>query len=634
MSLPMPRAFLASIALATCTLAHAAPPALDDLLRQPQYDDMTMSPGGDYLAATVMLPDRSVLVVVRREDMKISGTIDPGTDGYVTGAFWVSKARVFASTAKRVGMNAGASMLPMLYGIDADGKHGGQIWADIVDELPRDDEHMIVRVCHKAAKEGCWTRAQLVRTNLKGRAKDLADAPVPNAQFGVDAEGRVRFAWASDPDDVQQLYVRGAEKDAEWQLLNDEAKSGVEVVPLGTSVDSQRAWLEAERKDGPDAIMEYDFASGAQKEVLRDERADPAGIIRASDTSEPIGALFRDGVPKVRFWNTKHPDAQLQKDLDESFAGEFALATSDTRDGKFALVTVASDREPGRYYLLDRTSGKIELLNRSRPWLDPKTLARMEPVVIPARDGLKLGAFLAKPPGAGSAPLPLVVIPHGGPYWIRDDWAFDDDTQVLATRGYAVLRVNFRGSGGYGKAFLESGMGEWGGRMQDDLTDATKWAVAEGIADPKRICIFGASYGGYAALMGAVKEPDLYRCAIGVAGVYDLDLMYQWGDVQRSKYGEKYLERAIGRDQAKLAKNSPARRAKEIKAAVMLVHGGRDYRVSPMQVKEMRDKLDAAGIAYEGYFPSYEAHGIADRGNLKMYYEKILAFLQKHIGPG
>ena len=626
------RAAIAAAVFAACSFAQAAPVKLDDLLRRPQYDDMSISPGGDYLAATVMLDDRSVLAIVRRSDMQITGRIDPGKDGYVTGAYWVSNDRVFASTAKRFGLNADASMLPMLFGMDADGRHGDQIWADVVDALPRDDDRMIVRVCHKQHKIGCWTRAKRVRTDLKGRPEDLADAPVPNADFAADSEGRVRFAWASDPDDIQQLYVRGVEEDAEWQLLNDEAKSGVEVVPIGTSADSQRAWLRSERKEGPDAIVEYDFASGTQREVLRDERADPADILLASDTSEPISAVFRDGQPRARFWNTQHPDALLQKDLDASFAGESALVTSDTRDGSFAVVTVTSDREPGRYYLLDRKSGDIKLLNRSRPWLDPKSLGAMAPVEIQARDGLKLRAFLAKPPGAGNAPLPLVVVPHGGPYWIRDDWAFDEDTQVLATRGYAVLRVNFRGSGGYGRAFIESGMGEWGGKMQDDLTDATKWAIAQGIADPKRICIFGASYGGYAALMGAVKEPELYRCTIGVAGVYDLDLMYRWGDIQRSKYGENYLERAIGRDQAKLAQRSPARRVKEIRASVMLVHGGRDFRVSPEHAKAMRERLDAAGVKYEGYFPSYEAHGIADRENRKEYYEKVLAFLDKHIG--
>jgi dipeptidyl aminopeptidase/acylaminoacyl peptidase len=296
------------------------------------------------------------------------------------------------------------------------------------------------------------------------------------------------------------------------------------------------------------------------------------------------------------------------------------------------VVTVTGDREPGRFYLYEASSGELKLLNKRKPWLDNKQLATMRPITLEARDGLELHGYVATPPGSDGKNLPLVVVPHGGPYWVHDDWSFDEDTQVLATRGYAVLRVNFRGSGGFGRAYIDAGMREWGGKMQDDVTDATRWAIEQGIADPTRVCIYGASYGGYAALMGAVKDPDLYRCAIGVAGVYDLELAKKWGDIQRSRFGERYLERALGSDRAEIARRSPARRAKEIKAAVMLVHGGRDFRVSPEHAKAMRKALDEAGVPYEGYFPSYEAHGIADDKNRLEYYTRILAFLDRHIG--
>lgn len=614
----------------------ASPVALESLLRRPQYDSLSISPGGDYLAATVMLDDRSVLTIVRRDTMQISGTIDPGKEGYVEGFYWVSPDRVFASTSRRFGLDAGASMLPVLYAVDADGRNGKQFPASIVDTLVGDDEHVLVSVCEPAAGrvKGCWNEVKRVRVDLKGRIEDVVKAPALNASFGVDNAGHVRFATCYDTEDNQQVYVRGVEGDAPWQLIHDESTQGREIHPLGTSADDRVAYLRVQMPAGPDAIVEYDFATGKRRELLRDPVADPVGLIISADGRQPIGALYRVGLPRLKFWQPTHPDAVLQAEVTAAFPGEFALITSQTADRAQAVVTVSSDREPGRYYLMDQASGELKLLNRSRPWLSADALVPMKPIALAARDGLPLHGFLTTLQRPGSPPGPLVVVPHGGPYWIRDDWRFDTDVQALATRGYTVLQVNFRGSAGFGRAFADAGLLEWGGRMQDDLADATRWAIAQGHGVAGRVCILGASYGGYAALMGAVKDPDLYRCAIGVAGVYDLGLMKRWGDIQRTRFGESYLDRALGTDPAVLAQRSPARRAGEIKAAVMLVHGGRDFRVSPEHAKAMREALEDAGIAYEGYFPSYEAHGIADPDNQREYYTRVLAFLDRHIGAG
>lgn len=622
---------LAALLSTTMSAPVSAAISLEDLLRRSQYDDLSISPGGEFLAATVMADDRSVLVVVRREDMKITATIDPGKEGYVENAYWANANRVFASTSKRFGLNAGASVLPMLFGIDADGKNANSFAASVVALLPDDDEHMLISVCRRPDKDGCWNRVEKVSVNVGREREVIIDAPVQDADFVADNAGRVRFAWATDDDDNQKLYVRGVEKDAPWKLINDESTSGVEVYVIGTSRDSRRAFLRSERKTGPDAIESYEFESGTRSELLRDEIADPAEVVTTADNREPIGVTYRTAVPTFAFWNPQHPDAQLQMEIQSAFPSEFAPITSSSRDGRYSIISVTSDREPGRYYLFDKKIGELKLLNKRKPWIDGEALVAMRPIKFDTRDGLTLHGYVAQPSGS-TGPQPMVVMPHGGPYWVMDRWEFDVATQALAGHGYSVLRVNFRGSGGFGRAFADSGYGQWGRAMQDDVTDATKWAIAQGIADPKRICIFGASYGGYAALMGAVKEPDLYRCTIGVAGVYDLDVFFRWGDIQRTRYGERYLERAVGTDREHRAQHSPARRASEIRAAIMLVHGGRDLRVPPEQVRAMRAALDRAGIAYEGYFPSYEAHGIADAENQLAYYQRVLAFLDKHIG--
>jgi dipeptidyl aminopeptidase/acylaminoacyl peptidase len=260
-------------------------------------------------------------------------------------------------------------------------------------------------------------------------------------------------------------------------------------------------------------------------------------------------------------------------------------------------------------------------------------MAAMEPVAFKARDGLALHGYLTRPPGKDDAKnLPMVVYVHGGPYFVRDAWEYDRDVQFLASRGYAVLQVNFRGSGGYGHAFQQKGYREWGGAMQDDVTDATRWAIAQGIADPKRVCIYGASYGGYAALEGAEKEPSLYRCAIGYVGVYDLRLMYTRGDTPQFTSGENYLKQVLGEDEGVLWERSPVAHPERLKARIMLIAGGEDARVPPVQADAMRSALAKAHVDYEWLYQRTEGHGFYDEKHVEDLLTRVGAFLDASLG--
>lgn len=256
----------------------------------------------------------------------------------------------------------------------------------------------------------------------------------------------------------------------------------------------------------------------------------------------------------------------------------------------------------------------------------------MKPVSLRARDGLELHGFLTLPAGAGGRPSPLVVLPHGGPYWVYDSWGFDSDVQLLARAGYAVLQINFRGSGNYGRAFRLAGAREWGGAMQDDLTDATRWAIQEGIADPDRICLYGASYGGYASLMGVAKEPDLYRCAVGYVGVYDLQMMRR-EDMRQGSLGLRTWSREwVGNDAAALAAASPTTLAHKIKVPVFLAAGGED-KVAPIAHSETMERaLKRAGVAVETLYYPKEGHGFYTVEHRREFYSRLLDFLDRHIG--
>jgi dipeptidyl aminopeptidase/acylaminoacyl peptidase len=225
----------------------------------------------------------------------------------------------------------------------------------------------------------------------------------------------------------------------------------------------------------------------------------------------------------------------------------------------------------------------------------------------------------------------MVVMPHGGPFGEADEWRFDDASQMLAQAGYAVLQVNFRGSGGYGRSFEQAGAREWGGAMQDDLTDATRWAVQQGIADPRRICIYGASYGAYASLMGVAKEPALYRCAVGYIGVYDLPMMHTTGDIQERASGETFLDDWVGpRDT--LAAVSPTNMGAFIKVPVFLAAGGEDERAPIAHSRLMESRLKSAGVPVETLYYDTEGHGFYTEPHRREYYIRLLDFLSRHIG--
>jgi dipeptidyl aminopeptidase/acylaminoacyl peptidase len=259
-------------------------------------------------------------------------------------------------------------------------------------------------------------------------------------------------------------------------------------------------------------------------------------------------------------------------------------------------------------------------------------MAPRRPITFKARDGLVLHGFLTMPAHPAGGKVPLVLMPHGGPFGLADGWHFDTDAQFMASRGYAVLQVNYRGSGGRGPDFKESGYREWGGKIQDDLVDGVRWAVASGEVDGARMCVYGGSFGGYSALMLAAREPALFKCAVGYAGVYDLNLLFK---AQNNRWDESrinYFGKTVGTDKAELNRYSPTLLADRITAPVMLVHGGQDKVALVENAEKMRDALTRAGRPPEWLLASGEGHGFYTIKNRTEFYQRLEAFLAKHIG--
>ncbi|WP_460758713.1 alpha/beta hydrolase family protein [Lysobacter fragariae] len=606
------------------------------------FNSIKISPTGEYYAATVPQEDRTSLVILRRSDNSVTAKVGYGKNTHVIGFWWVNPTRVLVSIAEQLGSLDQPQSMGELYAINADGTHADtlvgvradsrqtrknqMVAAELVDTLPDDDQHVVISA-HSFSDPN--PIAELMDV-YSGRRTTLVRSPAPHGSFVTDDSGVVRFASGSGADNNQHVYYR-AGADAPWQQINDQSTSGHEERPIGFSADGKTAFLQVEQQKGPDAIVAFDPDTGTRKEVLRDDDTDPYALIRRPGSSVPVGALFMDGTTRTAFFDNDGREAKFQRSLEAAFPNSHVVITSQTTDGKLLLLQVSSDRAPGTFYVFDTQSNKAEFVSSRGSWFDPKKLATRRPVSVTTRDGLTIHGYLTVPSGSEGKNLPMVVNPHGGPFGIQDIWAFDIESQMLADAGYAVLQVNFRGSGGYGRAFQHAGALQWGKTMQDDLTDATRWAIQQGIADASRICIYGASYGGYASLMGVAKEPDLYKCAVGYVGVYDLPMMYEKGDVQSRRSGETFLKEWLG-DAKDVADASPNRLAGRIKAPVFLAAGGDDQRAPIKHSKLMETALKEAGGSVETlYFPN-EGHGFYTPEHQREYYTHLLAFLSKYLG--
>jgi dipeptidyl aminopeptidase/acylaminoacyl peptidase len=349
-------------------------------------------------------------------------------------------------------------------------------------------------------------------------------------------------------------------------------------------------------------------------------------------TSERDGRLIAVGYTTDRSrWHYFDPVMQRdQIEIDRALPHTQNQIVEMDQAERIALVSSSSDVAAPRYSIYDRERDELHPLPELYPDLRPEQMSPMQPIEFAARDGLVIHGYLTRPRDAAAGPLPMILLPHGGPT-VRDVWGWDPEVQFLASRGFAVLQVNYRGSSGYGSRHMSLGYKQWGLAMQDDLTDAVKWAIAEGIADPARVGIYGGSYGGYAALMGLAKTPELFRAGASFAGVSDLITLlddfelYAFSDFNTPTKGDDW------KDREQLAATSPARLADRIRAPVLIAQGTQDPIVHEKQAHEMIDALEAAGGDVEYHIYQDEVHGFLDERNAIDFYTKLAAFFERHL---
>ncbi|WP_193044076.1 alpha/beta hydrolase family protein [Mycolicibacterium baixiangningiae] len=508
----------------------------------------------------------------------------------------------------------------------------------------------------RASFEVLKGRPDKAMVQLNNRNPELQDAyelDIPTGELTLLAEnpGTVTnwlcspsgdlFSSTQTPDgDVEISQWDTATSSLRTIVTYDGRDYPLSIYPIVVSPDGTGLWFGSNNGSDRTRLVRVDVTTGEETEVDSHPTYDlaaqvvlPSPLILSDRTGELIGARY-------------YGDRQVIHPLDPDFAavlenvsalseGDLSALSSDS-SGLRWVVTFTDDRDPFVAYFYDHSTGESRLLFRPYPHLDPEALAPMAPVAITARDGLELPAYLTLPVGIEPVGLPMVLLVHGGP-WARDCWLFQPDVQMLANRGYAVLQVNFRGSTGYGKAFTQAAIGEFAGKMHDDLIDAVDWAVKQGYADRDRVAIFGGSYGGYAALVGVTFTPDVFAAAIDYVGISSLaNFMRTLPNVARPFLANNWHlyvgDPSDPEQEADMLARSPITHVDRIRTPLLVVQGANDSRVVQAESDNLVEALRARGVEVEYMVKEDEGHGFVNPDNSIDMYHAVERFLAHHLG--
>jgi len=644
-----PRYALCVAVLGLCLTSFARAAAPEAFAKLPEFEGVQLSPDGDRIAVTMRIQGRVMLNILRLADMKSIGTFGLHDQRDIEDVYWASNDRLLFGLSYRRGNNEAPVFTGDLMSVNVDGSEVRTLlgpdkdnlllidlntrdW-DIVDLLDAEPDHVLV-----SKYELTSPLPYLYRLNIKTGVKTrLMQTRFRFGEFMTDHDGKVRFQGGTERDGTYVILYRDSEE-ADWREISrfsttgpSEDDGGLE--PLGFANDNKRIYFRDWRNGKTAGLYLLDPDQGNEPTLLfRNDEYDVTGLIPSRTRGVPIGVRWEGARNEWKFFEPQHADVPLFESIRRAFGGHDLSIVSMSKDGSKAVLFAESDVDPGTYYLMDMAQGKLLSRFPTRSWIQPNTLSPTQPITLKARDGLPLHGYITVPKNApAGATKKMVVLVHGGPIGVRDHWGFDPEVQWLAANNYAVLQVNYRGSGGYGPYFEGAGFGEWGAKMQDDVTDATLWAIEQGYADKSHVCIAGGSYGAYAAMMGLVREPALYRCGIGYAGLYDLELWQRDSMAASTPESRAYQRAVVGKDPEQLRKISPAARAAEIQAPVLLVHGGADRRTPLDQFKSMKTALEKSHKRVKTILKKNEEHGFYNEANVAEYYEEMVKFLDEHM---
>ncbi|MDJ0641668.1 MAG: prolyl oligopeptidase family serine peptidase [Erythrobacter sp.] len=505
------------------------------------------------------------------------------------------------------------------------------LWGGDLVHMAEDGSHALISVQSSFRSTPSVYRYQLVPD---GEVERIVKPKTGVWNWYADDDGVVRLGMGWKRKRLRVYYRPDAASkfDLVGKLKADDDRSRYWSV-VRIVGGSDRGYVLEEGENGRTGVRLFDYSTGQAVETFYENEDWDVEELWLKRDGTPLAALYTDDREQIVWFDdaVEKRHAQLKKALKTE---EIRIVTR-SRDDERMLIWAGSEADPGALYIYTPAEKNLSVLANYRPELDHRLLVKPKPVRYTARDGLEIPAYLTMPRGRPDKNLPFIILPHGGPYGVRDKLEYNDEVQVLANRGYAVLQPNFRGSGGYGDTFYEAGNGEIGRKMQDDLDDAMDWAVAEGIADPDRVCVVGGSYGGYAALWAVLRNPDRYRCAASWAGVTDLDAIL--------KYDRKFLSRKASKrwraqiegedEEFELDTVSPVTFAPNLTRPVLLAHGTSDRTVPFSQYKKFEKASRTAAVKPTTLVIENEGHGFSKTENERKWYDALTAFLLEHNPP-
>ena len=596
---------------------------LEDFFRKPDRAMLRLAPGGEYLAWLAPWERRLNVFVQHLASGRVE-RVTSSAERDIGGYVWASDARLIYLRDTAGDENY------RLYAVGRDGSNPldltpfDGVKCDIVDDLEDRDDEILFQMNRRNPEVFDVYRLDVNTGDMQRIAENAGNVQ----SWHTDHAGRLRLAVTTDGVNTSLLY-REDEADPWRSVATYNFKEYAS--PRLFTFDDRRLIVSSNVGRDTAAVFEYDPQTGREQALVYEHpQVDVSHVLYSRHRRRLTGVAFEVDRAAYHFLDPERE--RIQRALDERLPGQDNHVISHSRDESRWIVHSGSDRDRGRYWRLDSRTMQLEHLFDMSPWLDAGRMAEMRPIQYESRDGLTIRGYLTLPPHGPARGLPLLLHPHGGP-WARDSWGFDPEVQFLASRGLAVLQVNFRGSAGFGRRFLEAGFGEWGRAMQDDLTDAVRWAVGAGIAEPRRVAIYGGSYGGYATLAGLAFTPELYACGVSYVGVSNLFTWIAAIPPYWKPYREMLCE-MVGdpeRDAERFRATSPYFHAERIRAPLLVAQGANDPRVRKDESDQIVAALRARGVEVEYLVKDDEGHGFQNEENRFEFYRAMERFLRRHL---
>jgi acetyl esterase/lipase len=606
------------------------------------YHDPVLSPDGKHIAVITTMKawigTVPTLAILRLQDNQIITAIKMDRFEVPQRHWWVSNTRLVVTKARDFGDNEKPTPTGEILTVELDGKGQDYLYGyfrrkgsdrgfGVVSALPPIPNG---RFYMTAFDIGGKRSALYEVDSVTGERTALLSLPYPGLGILLDHQSQPRFATGYTSD-ARVLYLKYDANTLGWEI-DRSSSAELRVEPKAFTADDSAMYALVSESGKPQQLVRQDIATGARTVVASDPVFDVELVSAGANSADAFGWRLTGGAPRLHYLEPASPLALLHQGLSAKFPGSFVRLLNSTHNNAKVLFEVSSGDDPGTYYIYDAAANRADMLFTNLEKIEPDLMGERKPISFTARDGLQLHGFLTFPRHRPAGPLPLVLIPHGGPHGISDSWSFDPYAQFVASRGYAALQVNYRGSGGRGEAFIKSGFGQWGRQIQDDLADGVQWAIAEGVADKGRVCVFGISFGAYSAMMLPVRSPQMFRCAVGYAGVYDLEMLLRDKDKEDKRSADAVWRKFLGTDAEQHRRDSPVLQAGQIKLPVLLIHGSADDITPLAQGKAMRAALSDAGNPPEYLQVSSEGHGFFLPANKLKVLKLLENFLARHIG--